>query len=469
MKYICKCFTAVLVSVALLTSIAGCSSKKAEKINNIKETTYSYYEELKDELDGSTNSLAMMDKIGKYLEKNKFSIEKIDGGNILINDDAHVTVEKESQGKDKDICLLVSADAQNVRKTSQSIATVLSAIVNRNKDMKFSVIISPKADDKSYGPAKLSESVLKNKNIIYLKASDDENVYMGSASSDELKMSRGISRIYPKGDIAYEIEISGLPAIDSGDRKNKHTNSITYLTGILMKAKSADINLEIANFKNSGNVNEYPTGGKVTVVIEKSSESKFVDRLTNSEKDFAEKNREKNSDAKLTFKKVDMPERVLDYNDTTGLLSLIYTLEDGVVKTTKDDYEGDILGLATISKISTDDDKMSVSVLARAMDDATLQEMMENYIMTAGILEFSTEKISRFSRWDFSEENEKYWQNQKTVGTILGSKIQPQKDLKENQIGQLPSDIVSGKIVDIEFKFDDYSDVIMNLISFLEN
>ncbi|MDQ9825422.1 hypothetical protein RFZ44_19155, partial [Acinetobacter sp. 163] len=72
-----------------------------------------------------------------------------------------------------------------------------------------------------------------------------------------------------------------------------------------------------------------------------------------------------------------------------NLLALLYTLEDGIFATTEEDYEGDILGLSTIYKVSISASDIKVYVMGRNIDESTEKSMDNEFELTANLLDYS--------------------------------------------------------------------------------
>ena len=79
-------------------------------------------------------------------------------------------------------------------------------------------------------------------------------------------------------------------------------------------------------------------------MIEKGSQEKFEERLKNAKEDFLKKNKKLNPDVTFDYEQIEMPKKVYSYGATMDILSLIYTLEDGIFMTIERDYKPDASG-----------------------------------------------------------------------------------------------------------------------------
>ena len=121
-------------------------------------------------------------------------------------------------------------------------------------------------------------------------------------------------------------------------------------------------------------------------------------RLEKAQSRFEDKKGDNEEAAAFTYEVVDMPSLVYSYDDTANVLSLIYTLIDGVFATSEPDYEGDVLGLSSIYGVSTEG-SFKVSVLGRYTDSDTLTEMDTTFDTIAQLSGFAVESEDMTNLW----------------------------------------------------------------------
>lgn len=83
-----------------------------------------------------------------------------------------------------------------------------------------------------------------------------------------------------------------------------------------------------------------------------------------------------------TYEEVDLPSQVLGSGDTDNLVSLMYTVFDGVYQ--RDD-EGVITAITNIGKISCKDKMLKIQVSAMSSDQTLLDEICESYQTICGL------------------------------------------------------------------------------------
>lgn len=395
-----------LVAIALALIIGGtsvclssCNVEKQEKEDQIKSQVYDITEDLKSDMKESSNVYKFASKLSSYCNIKNLETKLVDN-NVIVDLKATKGYEKAESN-----IIVVEFSEEDYKKSCQQLAMAIATAKNSESHGKIRYIFSPKVDGKSVGINKLNSSYLKYDNLISFMDWEKTEIFNGSASTNVYEMKSNISKESPEGNMAYKISVSNLIACDSGDRTDKHTNPITYLSKLLSDAKSSGISFELAEFKTSGSTTEYPIGAEATIIIDSGSQNKLESRLEKDQEEFDDKNRKRDPDAVFAFEETAIPDTALNYDDTSNLLALLYTLEDGIFATTEEDYEGDILGLSTIYKVSISASDIKVYVMGRNIDKSTEKSMGNEFKLTANLLDYSFKASERYPLWAPSDEN----------------------------------------------------------------
>ncbi len=395
-----------LVAVAMALTIgvssiflSSCNIEEQEKEDQVKSQVYEITENLKSDMKESADECKFASKLKLYCENNKLKAKLVDN-NVVVD----LNATKGYENADSNI-VVVEFSKEDYKISCQQLAMAIATAKNTDGHGKLRYIFAPKVDGKSIGLNKLDKSYFNYDNLINLMDWGKTEIFNGASSTKIYEMKSSIEKSAPNGNKAYKISISNLIASDSGDRSEKHTNPITYISKLLSDAKSAGISLELGEFKTSGSKTQYPIGAEAVVVIDSGSNTKFENRLKNDKEEFEDKNRKRDPDAVFSYEETKVPSSVLNFDDTSNLLALLYTLEDGLFATTEEDYEGDILGLSTIFRISIDNDTVEVDVFGRNIDKETEKSMDTTFKMTAKLLDYSFKPVKRYPLWAPSEEN----------------------------------------------------------------
>lgn len=390
-KFVAFALSCVLVISAF--TMTSCDFTLHDIENQVKTDIYHIYEKLKEDVEGADKDSDFVEVVSDYCSENDLDNK----GN-----DEFVYLEKkktENTEEDKTV-LLVETDVKESKETCQSLAIALSIYKNVYENEEFALVVAPK--DKIED---IPKEYVDCDNLINIGNHQSTRIINGAAGSKIYNMNKNIKMDEPEGNLAYELKISGIESVDSGNRSDKQMNPIVQLATFLSGTRSSGYNLEISSFTNDGSIDTYPTSAKVVVVIDEGMITKFENRLTNVQEKFNEKYNEKFPNAKFQFKVVKTPDLVLDYDDTESLLSLTYTLEDGIYKTTGEDYEGEVLGICTLAKIQIEENNIQVKSYARYIDDDTEKDMDDTFKITSGLSDFDLDKEIVHRIWKEDEDN----------------------------------------------------------------
>ena len=401
-KLVKKTFIIALALVLTITSftLTGCDTTKSDRENEIKNQTYNYYEDIKqtmvDHKDASSFAKALYD----FCKEEEFKVSLEKGNNLIVNQPA-------AEGfKDKESNLFMCEYSfDKVKESSQVMALCLSAVKNAQSNGNIRLIICPE-NDKNNGYTHLDEKFFKGDNVTSVVHWNKTQMFTKSSGVTEYAIERDVNYNQPLGNVAYEITIKGINEEKdrSGNRANGHKNPVTELGSILSTIRNNRINVEIASFESKGDSDIYPQGAKTVIVVDKSAQSKVEKRLESEKEKFLDDVLEKDVNASFEYKIVDTPNKVLSYDDSAEVMSLLYTLVDGVFATSEPDYEGDILGVSSIYNVTVGD-KVEVNLISRYLNEEVRKDMDMTYNVTAQLSDFKLHKNEKDAIWDGNEES----------------------------------------------------------------
>ncbi len=400
-----KKFFALLLALTLIVgtvslSLTSCDTTHHDLADQVKTDVYDMTENLKSDYTESKDDIEFAKKLKKYCDEVGLKAEIVNKGNVIVNLKATKGFEKTQSN-----IILVEFSKSKYKESCQAIAMAMATAKNSTEHGKLRLIFSPKINNMSVGVKELNTSYFKADNIINLIDWEKTEMFNGSAETKSYDINSSSYKSSPKGTLAYKITIKNLAKTDSGDRTSKHTNPIIFISDLLSSAKSSGLNLEIASFTSKGSLTEYPTAAEAVIVVDQSSETKMENRLEGEKEDFQDKNRKRDPDATFEYAVTKVPSKVLNYDQTSNLLSLLYTLEDGIFATTEEDYEGDILGMSTIASIKLTDNSVNVKVIGRNIDKDTSSNMDVTFKTTANLSDYSCKITNRYPLWKPLENN----------------------------------------------------------------
>ncbi|MEG0918438.1 MAG: hypothetical protein RSE61_00725 [Anaerovoracaceae bacterium] len=381
------------ISPFIISSLSS-NEKIEDSENTLKSNIFDFYEDLRIKYDNSNTEKQLSNTIKNFLTSKSLTVNDL-GNNLLL------TKFKAVDGyKDADSTTLhISYSLSDKKKSAQVSAIAFATLINSSNHGDINLLITPENKKSTSASSTLKKADIDTDNIINLTHWNKSALFNGSAFTKTYRVSKPLTYNYPSGTKAYKIEIANLKADDSGDRSSKHTNPIVFIGDLLASAKASGTVMEIAEFTSSNNITDYPTNCKALVVIDESNQTKFTSKLEASKNSFKDKNRNRDAEATFEYEEVAVPDRVISLDDTSRLLSLLYTLVDGVYATTEEDYEGDTLALTTIASIDTTQDA-TLDIMARTVDKDVSKEMDSSFKTIANLSDFNITKKVRYPLWE---------------------------------------------------------------------
>ena len=403
-----KCFLVALAAVVCICSLSltSCDTSQSDKENEIKNQVYSYYEEIKQEMHDNNSVDGFTAALYEFCKKEEYKVKKEDGNNLVIE-----FAPSEGFEKMESNVFVSEYSFTKVKESSQVIAMGLTAFKNAENHGPIRYIISPE-NGKSSGYTKLDKDFFKGDVVTSLVHWNKTQMFTKSSGITEYKMERDIDYSEPLGNVAYEISIGGINDSEdkSGNRSNGHKNPVTTLSDMLASIRNSRVNIEIASFESEGEPDIYPQAAKTVIVIDKSAQTKVEKRFESTKEKFMDDVKEKDTNATFEYKVVKTPKKVLSYDDSAEVMSLLYTLIDGVFATSEPDYEGDILGISSIYKVNIGE-QVNVNLVGRYLTEDVRRDMDMTYKATAQLSDFNLNKKEHNNLWSEDEESEFFESN----------------------------------------------------------
>ena len=397
---------ALIVCISSFT-LTGCDTTKSDRENEIKNQTYEFYEEIKQTMVDNKSPEKFTKALYDLCKREEIKCEIEKGNNLVIN----VPAKEGYENKESNL-FISEYSFDKVKESSQVIAMGLAVANNLQSNGNVRYIICPEDKDNN-GYRKLDKKFFKGDTIISLVNWHKTELFTHSSGLTQYIMERDVDYGKPSGNLAYEISIDGINESNdkSGNRANGHRNPITALGDLLSSIRNSRINIEIASFESKGDPELYPHSAKTVVVVDKSAQTKVEKRLESTKKKFLDDAMEKDVNARFDYKVVDTPDSVINYDDSAEIMSILYTLIDGVFATSEPDYEGDILGISSIYNV-TIDENVQVKLIGRYLNEEVKDQMDLTYKATAQLSDFKLKKHVKDGIWGEDEESSFFKDNQ---------------------------------------------------------
>lgn len=386
----------LLLTVAACFLLAGCDGMDNDYENKIKDDVYATYESLKADLSGADSNDEIMDYLNSWADKNSIFSEKLTDCGIVMSKDSD-----KKNSKSSSVTYQCRIDHSSKTDTFTSAAIAMTVLNDTENHGKITVLFT----DGTKGAQNLPDKYIKTDHFISLTERSTPRLFTGSAATAEYDISKKTSTKATEGTKAYKISISGCRGGDSAVRDTRHANPVVAIGNLLNECRNSGIILEIKSFNGGDQAWNYPKSATAVVVVASSEEDKFVSKAENERDSYKDKHLKNESDMDYTVSKVPLPSTVLSDADTSSILSLFYTMEDGVYATSEPDDKGDLVALANIGSVSTSGGSINIGVFARSTDTSVFKEMKKTYSDTADLSDASLKVVTSIPVWPQKEND----------------------------------------------------------------
>jgi len=199
------------------------------------------------------------------------------------------------------------------------------------------------------------------------------------AGSNRYDFSRANTWVFPKGDLAYELSLSGLRGGHSGIEIGlDHANAIKALGNALGYVSKNGVSIELFAFDGGQALNAIPSFAKAILVIASKDQKVFEELMAAAVNQFERTYAAIEKNYKFTYEKTKFPDKVFSEADGLSFLNFINQIQDGVqtISPFVDDLieSSSNLGLAKIGEAST-----TLNVMARSSEDDLLAKYTQTY------------------------------------------------------------------------------------------
>lgn len=447
----------VLVTILVISIFLTSCGNNYDLEHSVKKDMHQFYDDI--------NAVIKSDNTREQTVKGvKEIIENANIGKIKIVDE-NLIIDIKSEGKAKYKYVLQCDFGNSKTISGDELAIALSTAKNLQKNSEIRLILSYK-DSLNSAVEKLDKSYFEGYRVLSLVNTSKNRFYTSSMGTTEYKLTYDMKKSRPAGNTAYSVEISGLSAFDSAIRSKKDINPITFVGNMLSDLNSAGVNIEIAEFESDGEINNFANKVKLVFVGDKSVKEKVERKLEREKKDFTER-KDNNSNAKFTYSEVSVPDLVYDYNQTAKILSVLYTLVDGVYATSEEDFEGDITGVTAISRISSSGG-ISVGVMGRYATKDIKTKLDRDIKAVAVLSDFTINTTERKSIWKMDDKTNA--DQNKALFSLLekaGFEQESGSMLLESSAPQIAPKIKNNLFVPISVEITNGESIVVNILNMI--
>lgn len=403
-----RIFIVLLCAVTAVCMIfTGCDSADINEYQSeVKDQVYDSYETFKNDLGKCRTEDQMVSYFENWASKRKIYSETVKDAGIVIqkassSDTSGAASSDSRKNRKKSIILECSVSKDDISATAKEAAMALTSMEKSTAHGPISVLLV-----KSGCAKNVPDKYLKADDLISLTERTSPRLFTGSAAQASTVVHKTLHETVPDSGTAFRITIKGCEGGDSAQRDRSHPNPIREIGSVLNDCRSDGIVMQIASFNGGKSDYSFVKSASATVCVASSEADKFESKFESAISKYKDKYIKHESDLSFTIEQVPMPSRAFTSSDTYSILSLLYTLDDGIydpADESEDDEDSSkddtLTAFANIGTISTENDELDIGIYLRSTDEKLYREMLKTYKDTAGLSDAGFKVVSSNPLW----------------------------------------------------------------------
>ncbi|MEG0829058.1 MAG: hypothetical protein RSD88_00350 [Anaerovoracaceae bacterium] len=385
-----------LIGSTLLTT--GCSFKEEDAHLSVKESLNTNYDSLVESLGHMTSFQQLSDFLSSWAKKNKINVKSSNDKYIVLSSNATSGYEK---AQSTTLHCVVPRESDK-EETFQAVSAAMTTLYSATNHGKLNVIFSTEEKGVSVGTNGLSKKYTDVNNLVNLEYSDETVVNDTIAASMDLNIKHKLKKASPKYTKSYKIILDGPTYRSAFKNTNSLPNGIRTLGNLIASCKSSSILFELASFNGGEVTSTMPGKTTAVIVLQENDVESFQSKFDNSFESVSEDYQDAEEDFSYTMEPVKRPEKVINITDTENIVSLLYTLTNGVYF--KSD-EGDIIGASNMGTISTKENEFNLKIQAKSLDPSILDEMKTVFATTCALSDMKYKFTNQVELWSAPNES----------------------------------------------------------------
>lgn len=228
-------------------------------------------------------------------------------------------------------------------------------------------------------------------------------VLNNSAGTSIGQMTQSLEYVASNYSNAYEISIKNLNGGNSGIISGQHPNPIKTIGDLLASCKSSGILFELGSFNGGSSPDTYPTNASITLAINDNDVSKFTKKVENAQNKFKDTYGDNEGNYTYTIKEIDPLNQVLKLENTDSIVSLLYTLINGVYL--RDEETGETIATSNIGQISTLYNEFKLIACGRSVEKNGLNQLKDAYNIIASLSDMNYLILGETPVWESKDDN----------------------------------------------------------------
>ncbi|MBN7772578.1 hypothetical protein [Clostridium aminobutyricum] len=452
-----------LTILLIMTSFTGCffKDKQSEFEKVLTADTTAIYNQLLQKVPDPTDIKAMNAYLQSWAIDHNIPVSYDEHQNIIMSKKATESYE------DAESTILQCAIGQGIAEEQyQAIASALYLIDKVEKHGFIRVLFTANQNNDMKGAEDLSKNYLNADNLINLTHAGKTSFTIGSAGTSQYDFSKQLNWQAPTYPHAYEISIRNLNGGSSGILLGKHPNPIKIIGDFLASSKSNGVLIELGGFNGGQSVEEYPIEATAVVLINDSDVARFQKYFDTAASKFADKYQNSEENYTYTLTPIPSPPMVISKDDSTKVLSLLYTMINGIYFKSDD---GEVIAASNIGTIRTTTGNLDVSICSRSLDQSILNEMAATFGVICGLNDVNNDVLDGFPIWNVEKSNPLLTRLTDLFEKDYNKKIECQNTFERTECAIFKQKNEKLNILSMSINFENDLTEIEALYQFLEN
>jgi|GEM_PF-1196927 len=473
MRRILPLFCSIILILGLL---AGCDGGEVDRAKELESAMKAGDKEL---------SAAFLENASSFEEVSSYLKEWAAkaGLEIAADKDHYLIIRNpatEGLEDSEPTTLQVHVDPLHIRKDLDLLSLGMACVLGPVSHGKILLMVTENDEEDLFiGARTLKKKNITDRHIIHMETGKSAMVYTSGAFAMDSKLHCKAPTRKPEYNKAYRISFSIPEHSDpyNFEKGESYPNPVEVIGNLLASAKSSGRLFEISSFESESEDGFLPHKATATVVIDENNVENFEKRFETSfesmEKKFneiekARKKRDSRSDTEddplfsFTMTEMDLPGKVLKQSASDNIISLMYTLQTGIVS--QNEESGEIESLSYIQGISTKNGSFDLDVRLRALDQTILEELSNTYLVTSGLCDVDYETGEASAIWNSKEKA--------PMGDFFFRAVDLDKDPSPVNLSRTECDVLGkrGKNLDMIFyrvNSDHRNTAIKNILAFI--
>lgn len=382
-----------------LFSLAGCSEEEEDLSAKIEEKVIAYQTDLQDSADTLNSTEAVRDYLTNWAKSKGVSCTSDSHGNVIMS------VKSSKAYKDADpTVILCGYDPLQFENCIDPMASALYLVKNNESAGKLTVIFTRETGHDYSGIQKLNSKYFTDDANVFCLNPGSNNMWSVSTGARSAYQFKGsLSYQTPVNDKAYRISIKGLPGGVPDAKISSYPNPIKEIGDLLAYFKTNALIFELAGVKGGSSAGLYPKTASAVVVIDSDDDEKFRARMETAIENFNDDYLEHYPDAVYTYEETDLPEQVVTAESQNNLISILYTLIDGVHYRDDDD---NLISISSIGSIGFSDSRYTITATGNSLIPSNMSEIDNDYKTICGLADVTYKKTASQSIWRTDPQSE---------------------------------------------------------------